>query len=118
MFIAFNSTANSAGKALKDTGFDNLGFYTLAVLYLSFGVFSLVAPVMLMAMKFAKRGIILASIGYAVWQLSLAMCTILLRNEVLGKDGIYIFNLSVAFICGPGCSLLWISQGKYLSDAT
>ena len=117
MFIAFNSTANSAAKAMKDSGFENLGFYTLSILYFSFGIFSLVAPRMVKFFK-AKKGIVVSSVGYAIWQLSLALCTIFLRNEILGKEGIYTFNLIVAFLCGPGCSLLWVSQGKYLSDAT
>ena len=75
MFIAFNSTANSAAKALKDSGFNNLGFYTLSVLYMSFGIFSLLAPRMVKFFK-AKKGMVVSSVGYAVWQLSLALCTI------------------------------------------
>ena len=44
LFLAFNSAANSAAKAMKDSGFNNLGFYTLSVLYMSFGIGSYWAP--------------------------------------------------------------------------
>ena len=66
MFIAFNSTANSAAKALKDSGFDNLGYYTLSMLYMSFGIFSLLAPRMVRFFK-AKKGMVVSSVGYAMW---------------------------------------------------
>ena len=36
LFIAFNSAANLSAKAMKDDGFDNLGFYSMAVLYFVF----------------------------------------------------------------------------------
>ncbi len=117
LFLAFNSAANSAAKAMKDSGFENLGFYTLAVLYGTFGVGSYWAPRMVRYFK-PKRGMALASIMYAVWIGSLALCTILVRHGLLDQKGVTILNLFIAFICGPGCSLLWIAQGKYLTDCT
>jgi len=108
LFLAFNSTANSAAKALRDSGFDNLGFYTLSVLYLSFGIFSTVAPIIVRTLK-AKKSLIIASLAYAVWMLSLGLCSVFLRKGILGKEGIFTLNLTVAFLCGPGCSVLWVA---------
>ncbi len=117
LFLAFNSAANSAAKAMKDSGFNNLGFFTLSVLYMSFGIGSYWAPRMVRYFQ-PKRGMAFASIMYAVWIGSLALCTINLRNQWLSREGVVALNLTIAVICGPGCSLLWIAQGKYLTDCT
>ena len=36
LFIAFNSADNLAAKVMKDDGFDNIGFYSMSLLYLAF----------------------------------------------------------------------------------
>jgi hypothetical protein len=40
LFIAFNSAANLASKAMSDDGFDSLGFYSNACLYFVFAICS------------------------------------------------------------------------------
>ena len=37
MFSAINTTQNMLSKILKDSGFGNLGFYSLGLYYLAFG---------------------------------------------------------------------------------
>lgn len=117
LFVAFNSAANSAAKALRDSGFNNLGYYSLALLNMTFGLGSIWAPKVVRKYS-AKKAMSYATLTYAIWMLSLAMTTVILRGEYLGKEGITILALAIAFFCGPGPSVLWIGQGKYLSDCT
>lgn len=108
LFLAFNSSANSAAKSLRDAGLDNLGFYTLSMLYCTFGLGSIWAPKMVRYFN-PKRGMAMASLMYAIWIGSLGMYTVALRKGFLSKEAIVIVNLCIAAICGPGCSLLWIA---------
>lgn len=40
LFSAYSSAANLAVKAMQDCGFESLGFYSMAVLYLVFSIAS------------------------------------------------------------------------------
>ena len=112
LFMAFNSAANSAAKALKDEGFNNLGYYSLAVLYLGFAIGSMWAPRLIRYFK-PRTAMAIASLTYALYIVSLALTSLLLLNETLrvffGRNGIVTLVLAIAFICGPGPSLLWIA---------
>ena len=44
LFTAFHTCQNFSSQVLKDDGFDNFGFMSVAVLYLFYGVFSLLSP--------------------------------------------------------------------------
>ena len=91
------------------------------MLYLTFGFGSMFAPWMIKQLN-PKTALILASIVYAIWIVSLAITTLILKNtylsEMLGRDGIIVLVLGIALLCGPGCALLWVAHGKYLSDCT
>lgn len=112
LFMAFFSAANSAAKALRDCGFSNLGFYSLAMLYLNFGLASLWTPKVLKRFH-AKKTMVIASLFYALWIISLAMTSAALKSETisayLSYNAVVIIVLTVAFVSGAGCSLLWIA---------
>ena len=88
LFLGFNSAANSATKALRDSGFENLGYYSLSALYLTFGAGSFLAPRMIRLLS-PKNALVVASTVYAIWIISLAITTIILEspsmNSLLGK---------------------------------
>ena len=119
LFLAFFSSANSSAKALRDSGFNNMGFYSLAMLYMNFGLSSLWTPRVVKAIH-PKKTMVIASIFYSLWIVSLALTTAALKTpsirENLSYNTICFIVLSVSFVSGAGCSLLWIAQGKYLSD--
>ncbi|TNV78843.1 hypothetical protein FGO68_gene15401 [Halteria grandinella] len=119
LFMAFFSAANSASKALKDSGFGSLGFFSLSMLYLNFGLASLWTPRIIKRLD-AKLGMVVASLFYALWIISLAMTTAALKSEaisaMLSYNAVVVIVLSISFVSGAGCSMLWIAQGKYLSD--
>jgi hypothetical protein len=65
-----------------------------------------------------KSALVLASKVYALWIVSLAITTMILESGFLGHTGIEILVIAIALICGPGCALLWVAQGKYQVDCT
>ena len=112
LFLAFNAAADSAAKALGDSGFDNLGYYSLSTVYFSFAIGSIFAPWMIKKLN-PKSAIVLASTVYALWIVSLTVTTLIPKNEFLsqflGYYGISAIVLGVAVLCGPGCALLWVA---------
>ena len=119
LFLAFFASANSSAKALRDSGFKNMGFYSLAMLYLNFGLSSLWTSKVVKAIH-PKKTMVIASIFFSLWILSLALTTAALKTpsirENLSYNTICTIVLSVSFVSGAGHSLLWMAQGKYLSD--
>lgn len=119
LFMAFFSAANSSSKALRDCGFSNLGFFSLSMLYLNFGLASLWTTRVMKKLD-AKMTMVLASTFYALWIISLALTSAALKSEsissALSYNAVVVIVLSISFVSGAGCSLLWIAQGKYLSD--
>ena len=84
LFMAFFSSANSAAKALRDSGFKKVGFYSLAMLYLNFGLASLWTPHIVKRVN-AKKAMIIASLMYSLWIISLAMTTAALKSETISS---------------------------------
>lgn len=79
LFLAFFSSANSSAKALRDSGFNNMGFYSLAMLYMNFGLSSLWTPKVVKAIH-PKKTMVIASIFYSLWIVSLALTTAALKT--------------------------------------
>jgi hypothetical protein len=66
LFIAFNSAANISGQALKNNGFDGLGFYTMATLYLVFSFCSFFSPFFVNKLG-NKTSLFLSGLCYSFW---------------------------------------------------
>ncbi|CDW80012.1 major facilitator superfamily protein [Stylonychia lemnae] len=120
-FIAANSTMNVVSTTLKDCGFDNLGFYSLAVIYMVFGLSSLIAPPIIKRLK-PNLSMVLGSLCYDIWLISLSLPAILLKSkdlkEVLTYNQVILIVIIASAIMGFGATLIWIGQGKYLSDCS
>lgn len=66
LFIAFNSAANLSGQALKNDGFDGLGFYTMATLYFVFAFCSFFSSAIVNKMG-AKMSLFVGGLCYSFW---------------------------------------------------
>jgi hypothetical protein len=66
LFIAFNSAANISGQALINNGFDALGFYTMATLYLAYSLCSFFSPFFVTKLG-DKNSLFLSALCYAFW---------------------------------------------------
>jgi len=67
LFTAFNTCQNFASKVLKDDGFENLGFTTLAVLYCVFAFVSFFAPVIVNKINRINVSLSIGALCYTFW---------------------------------------------------
>jgi MFS family permease len=120
MFAAFNTAQNLTTKVMKDNNFGNLGYYSLAVHYFFFGICSFIsAPVV---MKLGPRlSMLFGAMTYSIF--IAAFILPIERNDhpdnqtLQGmKTFIYCLLIFVAALNGIGASIIWVAQGKYLSE--
>eukprot|EP00347_Sterkiella_histriomuscorum_P002200 403369080 len=119
LFLAFSASANVASKALRECGFQNLGFYSLAMIYFFFGISSFITPLIVRRIK-PKYCVMIASTAYGIWIFTLALTSMALKVESI-RDNISYYQVCLIVMIasalnGVGASLLWVAQGKYLSD--
>ena len=84
LFLGFNSSASAVAKALKDSGFDKLGYYSISILYLGFGLGSIWAPKIVRRFN-PKFTIVISTLTYALYSSSLCLTTIFLTSGLLNK---------------------------------
>lgn len=69
LYMAFNSAQNIQSKIMEEDGFDQLGFFILAVLYFFMGLGSLMSTAIIN--KYGNRWcLVMGGIGCVVWILS------------------------------------------------
>jgi MFS family permease len=106
VFTAFNTAQNLAAKILRDNDLGEMGFYSLASVYASFGACSVFSSNVVKRLGM-KRSMFFGSLCYVIY---LASYTLACRPEV--PKSITIFGLIfTAVVCGFGSSLLWTAQG-------
>lgn len=110
-----------------DLGYNDLGNYTLGMVYLSFGVVCLFVGNVEQMMRY-KWMMFVASFGYNAFLASgflLAYCApeTDAKTGVVTKNGsgactngsVYFFCIFGAFLCGCGASIIWTAQGGYIA---
>ena len=111
-FMAFVASANVASKALRECGFQNLGFYSLSILYLFFGLQSFLSPLIIRKVK-PKKVMMTSAVGYAIWMVSLALTSIALKSETLKENlsytAVYLIVIVSSVIVGTSASLCWVA---------
>ena len=120
MFAAFNTAQNLTTKVMEDNHFGKLGYYSLAVHYFFFGICSFIsAPIV------TKLGPRLSMLfGATTYSIFIAAFILPIErndhpdNKTLeGMKGfIYGLLIFVAALNGIGASIIWVAQGKYLSE--
>lgn len=128
LFFAFGASSNIASQAMKNCGFHNLGFYSLAVLYAFFSLSSLGASSIVYKLQH-KKAFIFSGLALSLWILTLSLTTVFDRSEVdatdsfsvivessFSKEFIYSIVIIASALCGVASSVLWVAQGKCLSD--
>ena len=114
LFTAFGSCQNVVSEAYTLNNYGNLGFYTLWAIYLSAAVCSLFATPIIS--KFGSRkSIQVGSFWYFVWVVS-GILPIILESSSTTRIIVYIAMMLSGMIIGFGGSLIWVGQGKYMTD--
>eukprot|EP00744_Colponema_vietnamica_P010764 GILI01015173.1.p1 GENE.GILI01015173.1~~GILI01015173.1.p1 ORF type:complete len:429 (-),score=55.50 GILI01015173.1:317-1603(-) len=96
IFIAFNPT-----QAFLTTRFHSIGFYVLAVVYLSFALSSIYGP-LFVAHLGPKRSILLATLVYAEF----------IASTALPYPVLWFIS---AFLLGSSAGVLWTAQGVLMN---
>ena len=117
LFTAFNVCQNFATKILKDDGFDNIGFTSLAVLYLFFALLSLVSTPIVQRFKSTSFCMSAASLFYCAWIFSFLLPSIYSQKIDSGEELPWYLNRSIivaaiisgSAMCGMGAAILWVS---------
>jgi MFS family permease len=113
LMFSFGSGSTIASKALKENGYENLGFYSLAVLYLFLALSCLTASSIVYRLG-PKVSLMCSALVYTIWIFSLGLTT--KSNIYLQPWIVKVIVYSASALCGIGAATLWVAQGKYLSD--
>eukprot|EP00347_Sterkiella_histriomuscorum_P014941 403358919 len=120
LFVAFNSAANLSAQIMNNDGFEGLGFYTMAMLYLIFAFCSFLSAAIVNKIG-TKVSLVTGGLCYFFW----VFCFLApaFKNEnphstsfIFNKNFITFISLFSAAINGFGAGILWVAQGQYLSD--
>jgi hypothetical protein len=122
VFIAFNSAANISGQALKNNGFESLGFYSMATLYLFFSFCSFFSSGIVNKLG-AKASLFMGGFCYSIWIICFLPPAYYPAYKddpdppfIFNKSFIYFLSLFSAAVNGFGAGVLWVAQGKYVAD--
>ncbi|CDW80707.1 major facilitator superfamily protein [Stylonychia lemnae] len=121
LFIAFNSAQNIQSEALQQDNFGQLGFQSIAILYLGVAVGCVFSTVVMKRIG-EVQCMALGAILNVPWILSYALCGISKdtnpddRKFYLQPSFITGLIITLSFINGLGQAIQWVGQGKYLSD--
>jgi MFS family permease len=120
LFIAFNSAANLSGQALKNDGFEGLGFYTMATLYLVFAFCSFFSSALVNKMG-AKLSLFVGGLCYSFWILCFLPPAFYQDHKdsdsfIFNRSFITFLSLFSAAINGFGAGVLWVAQGKFVGE--
>ena len=70
LFTAYSTCQNFSAKILKDAGFDNTGFYSVAILYLVFAIFSFFGTAIVNKINNMRVSMACGALCYIFWVLS------------------------------------------------
>ena len=120
LFCVYKTAQNLAPQVLDDLGFGSMGFYSLAVLYMTFSFSSFVATPIVN--KCGERfSMVLGSMNYTLYTASFILASA--PSQFPEKAELWYMNgnfikfviMFTATCCGFGASILWVGQGRYIS---
>ena len=114
VFVSFGTWQNIVAEAFDQKHYNSLGFYTVALIYVFYAITSLTFPFLVEKLG-GVRSMSVGSFWYFVWVLS-GVLPIYLEKTPMVETVVWIIMIITGSINGMGASLLWIGQGKYVSQ--
>jgi len=112
LFTAFNSADNLAAKVLRDDSFNELGFYSMAALYLVFAISGFFSKAVVSSMPGSKKvPMFLGGMCYFI-----RILCFLLPATHQGEALTWSLVIASAMLNGFGAGLLWTAQGEYVTE--
>jgi hypothetical protein len=126
MFTAYLATQNVASQAMRNFGFENIGFYSVACVYGSYSITSLFCSPLVKKLG-AKYSLCLASACFTIWIATFILPALQYDKIQEGKTVEELpFVLKTGFINamiilasiigGAGNSIIWVAHGCYISE--
>lgn len=121
IFSATFSCQNIASKILFDLGFQNLGYLSVAVVYLTFSLGSL-GTTRIIKWLGVRKTLCFGGLAYSFWAASFLVPSLKRERELNGATvmlsdslifGLLLFS---AFIMGLGAGPLWVGQQFYVAS--
>ena len=115
LFIAFNSAANLSASAMKTDNLGELGFYSMAVLYLVFAFASFFSSAIVGKLG-TKWSLIVGGLCYFFWVFCFILPAFYSENmgsdlKIFSESFIYFLILLASGINGFGAGILWTAEG-------
>lgn len=108
---------------LKQDGFNDLGFTSVAVLYLFFGLFSFFSSAIVNKFGTINVSMSLGAMCYTFWIVCFLLPSFYADLDdkenppwILNYNFIEVMLLVTAAINGAGAGILWTAQGKFISE--
>ncbi len=105
---------------MKNDGFDGLGFYTMATLYLVFAFCSFFSSAIVNSIG-TKISLLIGGLCYAFWIVCFLPPAFYPENKdsdsfLFNKTFIQVLSLVSAAVNGVGAGILWVAQGKFVGE--
>lgn len=118
--MAFNSTQNMMALIMAKNGFGNLGFYSLGVLYFSWGMGSMISTAVMNRLGF-RMCMVMGGLGNCIWIYGSILPVIRAEypnstNFFLSYSFIYPFIIMISSLNGAMNGPMWVSTTKYIVD--
>lgn len=123
LFTAFNSADNLAAKILREDGFEGLGFYSMAALYLVFAITGFFSKGLVHKMsdnsETKRLPMFIGGLCYFL-RIMFFLLPAYFKSEshswLTSPTTITVLIIVTAMFNGFGAGILWVAQGEYLSN--
>ena len=117
LFTAFNSADNLAAKILREDGYNELGFYSMASLYLVFAITGFTSKALVNKLKTPSLGYRLPLFIGGLCYFFRILC--FLMPATYGPSHHTLTSVLILFTAalnGFGAGLLWVAQSAYVTS--
>ena len=114
VFMSFITWQNIVAEAFDQKHYDSLGFLTVGLIYISYAIASLIFPFIIDKLG-SRYSMSLGAFFYFSWVLS-GILPVWIEKTPFIEIIVWIIMMLTGVINGIGACLLWVGEGKYVSQ--